>query len=78
MGGQLLYKFLGWIYLRLRYRTEEKREEILKSKFSGSYHFVGSTIVFYVTGIPFLILLLAMWVLLVFAAIKEMYKYFLG
>ena len=55
--GGLLYSFIGWVYLWIRYRNKEKIRSVLKEKYNNSYQDVGATKVLYFIGIVLIIIL---------------------
>lgn len=54
---ELLYPFIGWAYLWIRYRNKEKVQAILKEKYSNSYHDAGATKILHFIGIVFIVIL---------------------
>jgi len=62
--GSLVYIFVGWSYLWIRYRNKKKVNDVLNEKFDGNYRFVGAQIILGTFGI-FLILLLALFLLVI-------------
>lgn len=54
---ELLYPFIGWAYLWIRYRNKEKVRTVLKEKYNDSYQDAGATKVLHFIGIIFIIIL---------------------
>lgn len=55
--GGLLYTFIGWCYMWIKYRNKEKVRIVLKEKYNDSYHDAGATKVLYFIGIVLIIIL---------------------
>ncbi len=37
IGSQIIYRFLGYIYMWIRYRNKERIKEVLKRDYENSY-----------------------------------------
>lgn len=54
---ELLYPFIGWAYLWIKYRNKEKIKTVLKEEYDGSYGNVGSIKILQFIGIIMITLL---------------------
>ena len=66
---ELLYSFIGWVYLWIRYRNKEKIKTVLKEEYDGSYGNVGSIKILQFIGIIMIILLGAFLLVIIYRII---------
>lgn len=63
------YSIFGYIILFIRYPKKEKRLQILKDYFDGSYHETGSQMILSIFGIVLLVLLILFLVAVIYSII---------
>ncbi len=66
---ELLYPFIGWVYLWIKYRNKEKIKTILKEEYDGRYENVGSIKVLQFIRIIMIILLGAFLLVIIYRTI---------
>lgn len=66
---ELLYPFIGWVYLWIRYRNKKKIKTVLKEEYDGSYGNVGSIKILQFIGIIMIILLGAFLLVIIYRII---------
>ncbi len=64
--GSLMYSFIGWCYLWIRYRNKKKIQIILKEKYNDSYLEAGATKVLQFIGVVMIIILGALLLVIIY------------
>ena len=63
--GNIVYIFIGWVYLWIRYRNKNKVNDILNNKYEGNYLFVGAELILSIFGILLIILLITFLIIII-------------
>ncbi len=70
MAGRIIYPLIGWVYLLIRYRTKEKANQILQSRYDNRYFNVGAEKTMTFIGIIFLAFIIIMIGSVIYSMIK--------
>lgn len=70
MAGRIIYPLIGWVYLLIRYRTREKANQILQSRYDNRYFNVGAEKTLTFIAIVFLLLILFLIGSVIYSTIK--------
>ncbi len=70
--GDLIYIFVGWSYLWIRYRNKKTIAYILNEKYDGDYRYVGAELLLSAFGIFLIIILGAFLIIVIGRAIYDL------
>lgn len=71
--GSLLYSFIGWVYLWIRYRNKEKVQTVLKEKYNDSFYDAGATKVLHFVGVLFITVLVVVLIAVIYKVIPPLW-----
>lgn len=69
--GQIIYGFIGYLYLWVRYRNHEKVLQIKEENYDDQYSVAGAQLVMSIIGIIFISALLFMLICVIYIAITK-------
>ena len=69
--GQIIYGFIGYLYLWIRYRNREKVLQIKEDNYEDQYWVAGAQFVMSIVGIIFFIALSIGLIIIIYVAITK-------